>query len=331
MMTRLRLILDPFLVLLLCTVALASVLPARGQGAHVASIIADAGIVLLFFLHGAKLSREAIWGGAKAWQLHLATLGTTFLFFPLVGILLQQIGAIQENMRAGLLFLALLPSTVQSSIAFTAIARGNVAAAVVSASFSNLLGIVLTPLLVALLMQRGGSNLISLSSVEGIMLQLLLPFVLGHLARPWIGGFVSRHKTLVSRVDRTSILLVVYSAFSAAVVEGLWHRVSRAELALLALLCIAMLVIVLLFTWGLGRLLGFSREDAIVLQFCGSKKSLASGVPIAGVLFPAAAVGPIILPVMLFHQIQLMACALLARRYGAQTADRADSQMATIS
>ena len=189
----------------------------------------------------------------------------------------------------------------------------------------------MSPLLVALLMQRGGSNLISLSSVEGIMLQLLLPFVLGHLARPWIGGFVSRHKTLVGRVDRTSILLVVYSAFSAAVVEGLWHRVSRAELALLALLCIAMLVIVLLFTWGLGRLLGFSREDAIVLQFCGSKKSLASGVPIAGVLFPAAAVGPIILPVMLFHQIQLMACALLARRYGAQAADRADSQTATIS
>ena len=158
--------------------------------------------------------------------------------------------------------------------------------------------------------------MISLSAVEGIVLQLLLPFLLGHLARPWIGGFVSRHKAMLGRVDRGSILLIVYSAFSAAVVEGLWHKVSRGELLLLALLSIAILVVVLLFTWGLGRLLGLSREDAVVLQFCGSKKSLATGVPIAGVLLPASAVGPILLPLMLFHQIQLMVCAGLARRYG---------------
>lgn len=315
-MTRLRLILDPFLILLIGTVLLASFLPARGEGARVAEAAADAGIVLLFFLHGAKLSREAIWGGAKAWKLHLATLGTTFLVFPLLGLGAQMLPVIPEDMRAGLLFLTLLPSTVQSSIAFTAIARGNVAAAVVSASFSNLLGILLTPLLVAMLMQRGGSGgMISLSSAEGIVGQLLLPFIAGHLLRPWIGGFVERHKTLLSRVDRTSILLVVYSAFSAAVVEGLWQKVSEEELAILALLCVLLLALVLIFTWGLGRLIGLSREDAIVLQFCGSKKSLASGVPIAGVLFPASAVGPIILPVMLFHQIQLIACALLARHY----------------
>jgi sodium/bile acid cotransporter 7 len=317
-MTRLRELFDPFLLLLIATVALASLLPAHGQGARIAGAAADAGIVLLFFLHGAKLSREAIWDGARAWKLHLATLGTTFALFPLIGLLTQQVGAIPLSMRAGLLFLTLLPSTVQSSIAFTAIARGNVAAAVVSASFSNLLGIVLTPLLVALLMNKSGTgNLVSLSAVEDILLQLLLPFVVGHLARPWIGGFVARHKAMLGRVDRGSILLVVYSAFSAAVVEGLWHKVSRDELLLLAALCIAMLILVLLATWALGRLLGFTRADAIVLQFCGSKKSLATGVPIAGVLFPASAVGPILLPVMLFHQIQLMACAVLARRYAA--------------
>ncbi|UZW57001.1 bile acid:sodium symporter [Sphingobium sp. JS3065] len=317
-MRRLRDILDPFLLLLVCTVALASFLPARGDAARIAGAAADAGIVLLFFLHGAKLSREAIWSGARAWKLHLATLGTTFAVFPLIGLATQQVGAIPPSMRAGLLFLTLLPSTVQSSIAFTAIARGNVAAAVVSASFSNLLGIVLTPLLVAGLMERiGTGNLISLSSVEDILLQLLLPFIVGHLARPWISGFVNRHRAMLGRVDRGSILLVVYSAFSAAVVEGLWHQVSRDELLLLAGLCIAILVAVLLFTLALGRLLGLAREDAIVLQFCGSKKSLATGVPIAGVLFPASAVGPILLPLMLFHQIQLMACAVLARRYGA--------------
>lgn len=323
-MQRLRDILDPFLLLLICTVTIASFLPARGEGADIAGAAADAGIVLLFFLHGAKLSREAIWSGARAWKLHLATLGTTFAVFPLIGLLTQQVTAIPPSMRAGLLFLTLLPSTVQSSIAFTAIARGNVAAAVVSASFSNLLGIVLTPVLVALMMEKSGTgNLISLSSIEDIVLQLLLPFIVGHLARPWIGGFVSRHKAMLGRVDRGSILLVVYSAFSAAVVEGLWHKVSRGELLLLAALCIAILIMVLLFTLILGRLLGFRREDAIVLQFCGSKKSLASGVPIAGVLFPASAVGPILLPVMLFHQIQLMACAVLARRYGAAADDEA--------
>lgn len=328
MMTRLRQALDPFLLLLLATVALASLLPARGDGARIADIVADAGIVLLFFLHGAKLSREAIWSGAKAWKLHLATLGTSFVVFPLLGLLIGRFGFVPQDMRAGLLFLALLPSTVQSSIAFTAIARGNVAAAVVSASFSNLLGIFLTPLLVALLMQRGGSgSLISLSSIEGIVLQLLLPFIVGHLLRPWIGGFVTRHKAMLGRVDRGSILLVVYAAFSAAVVEGLWSRVSSEELLVLVGLCVAMLVVVLLFTLALGRMLGLSREDAIVLQFCGSKKSLASGVPIAGVLFPAAAVGPILLPIMVFHQIQLMACAMLARRYAAQADVKSDNEL----
>lgn len=319
-MNRLRQALDPFLLLLIATVALASFLPARGRGADIADGIADAGIVLLFFLHGAKLSREAILGGAKAWKLHLATLGTTFVAFPILGIAISRFGLAPASLRNGILFLTLLPSTVQSSIAFTAIARGNVAAAIVSASFSNLLGIVATPLLVALLMERSGNgSLVSLSSVEGILLQLLLPFVLGHLARPWIGGFVTRHKPLVSSVDRGSILLVVYAAFSAAVVEGLWSKVSSTELAELAVMCGLLLGTILLFTYALGRAAGLSREDAIVLQFCGSKKSLASGVPIAGVLFPASAVGPILLPVMLFHQIQLMVCALLARHYARQT------------
>lgn len=318
-MKRIREILDPFLLLLIGMVVLASFLPARGDGARIVGWVADAGIVLLFFLHGAKLSRAAIWSGAKAWRLHLATLGTTFLVFPLIGLGTQHIGGVPDTMRAGLLFMTLLPSTVQSSIAFTAIARGNVAAAVVSASFSNLLGIVLTPLLVAVLMERSGSgSLVSLSAIEGIVLQLLLPFMLGHLSRPLTEGFVTRHRAMLGRVDRSSILLIVYSAFSAAVVEGLWRKATGGDLLLLAAICVAVLAVVLSFSWALGRAMGLPREDAVVLQFCGSKKSLATGVPIAGVLFPASAVGPILLPIMLFHQIQLMACAVLARRYAAR-------------
>lgn len=310
---------EPFVLALLATVLLATLLPARGVWAEIAGVAADAGIVLLFFLHGARLSREAIVAGLRNMRLHAAVLASTFLLFPLLGLLLAR--ALPGPLAAGMLFLTLLPSTVQSSIAFTAIARGNVAAAVCSASFSNLLGIVLTPALVALLMGRTGSGVgggISLGSIETILLQLLLPFLVGHLLRPWIGGFVGRHKAILSLVDRGSILLVVYTAFGAAVVEGLWHRVSGADLLLILALCLVLLAAVLLATWSAGRALGLSREDAIVLVFCGSKKSLASGVPMAGVLFPPAQVGLVLLPVMLFHQVQLIACAVIARRYAEQ-------------
>jgi solute carrier family 10 (sodium/bile acid cotransporter), member 7 len=315
-MNRLRTILDPFILMLLGTVLLASLLPARGAAAPLFAQLADAGIVLLFFLHGAKLSREAIVAGASNWKLHACVFATTFLLFPLVGLAVAKLPFLMPTVAGGLLFLTLLPSTVQSSIAFTAIARGNVAAAVCSASFSNLIGIVVSPLLVALTMSGIGGQGAGLSwhSVESIALQLLLPFVTGHLLRPLIGGWVARNKSVLTIVDRGSILLVVYSAFGAAVVEGLWHRLSLDQLGLIALLCTVMLAIVLLLTWIVGRML-FTREDAIVLLFCGSKKSLASGVPMAGVLFPVAQVGTAILPLMLFHQIQLIACAVIARHY----------------
>ncbi|AIT05435.1 bile acid:sodium symporter [Sphingomonas taxi] len=309
---------EPFILMLLGTVVIASLVPARGVYADIVAGAADVGIVLLFFLHGAKLSRAAIWEGARNWRLHLTVVATTFLVFPLFGLALGRLPGLTGAVATGMLFLTLLPSTVQSSIAFTAIARGNVAAAVCSASFSNLVGIVLTPALVALLIGSGvggqGSG-ISLSAVEAIVAQLLLPFVAGHLLRPWIGGFVARQKRLLMIVDRGSILLVVYSAFGAAVVEGLWHRVSPEDLMLIGLFCSVLLAAVLAFTWLAGRLLGLPREDAIVLLFCGSKKSLAAGVPMAGVLFPAAQVGAVLLPVMLFHQLQLIACAVIARRY----------------
>ena len=305
---------EQFVLLLLGTVLLASLLPARGLWAPIFSSLADAGIVLLFFLHGAKLSRQAILDGARNWRLHLMVLAVTFVLFPVLGVGLEALPIVTGPVAAGMLFLTLLPSTVQSSIAFTAIARGNVAAAVCSASFSNLLGILVTPLLVALLMHGNGG--IPLASIESIVLQLLLPFVAGHLLRPWIGGFVARQKLLLSLVDRGSILLVVYSAFGAAVVEGLWHRLSPADLAIIRILCVLLLVVVLLATWAIARLATRPPEDAIVLQICGSKKSHASGVPMAGVLFPAAQVGVVLLPLMLFHQIQLIACAVIAKRYG---------------
>ncbi|KQN03382.1 bile acid:sodium symporter [Sphingomonas sp. Leaf230] len=321
MIGRFLAVFEPFILMLLGTVVLASLLPARGEIATIVGYAADIGIVLLFFLHGAKLSREAIWAGLRNWKLHLAVLAVTFIAFPLFGLGLTALPFVTGPLAAGLLFLTLLPSTVQSSIAFTAIARGNVAAAVCSASFSNLLGILVTPALVALLMNTSGSGGISIESIEAIVLQLLVPFVAGHLLRPWIGAWVTRNKSLLTVVDRGSILLVVYSAFGAAVVEGLWTKLSIGDLILIGLLCAALLAFVLGLTFAVARLMKLPREDAIVLQFCGSKKSLASGVPMAGVLFPPAQVGVILLPLMLFHQLQLIACAVIARRY-AESAPR---------
>jgi sodium/bile acid cotransporter 7 len=318
MLDRLKSSLDPYIVALLCTVALASVLPASGAFAKACDATASAAIVLLFFLHGAKLSRSAVLAGAGHWRLHLATLGVTFALFPLLGLAVSHVPGLPVLVASGMLFLTLLPSTVQSSIAFTSIARGNVAAAVCSASFSNLAGIFITPLLVTLLMGGSGAQM-SFAAVEKILLQLLVPFVAGHLLQPWVGPYISRHKGLVGYVDRGSILMVVYTAFSAAVIEGLWSKLPLWELGLIVALGLVLLGLALAATWGLGAALGFARADSIVLLFCGSKKSLASGVPMAGVLFAPAQVGVVILPLMLFHQMQLMACAVIARHFAAQS------------
>jgi solute carrier family 10 (sodium/bile acid cotransporter), member 7 len=317
-----RLNIDPYILMLLGTVGLASVLPARGGFAPLAEGCATAAVTLLFFLHGAKLSREAVIEGVSHWRLHLLVMAITFVVFPLIGLGVSALPFISPMLATGFLFLTLLPSTVQSSIAFTAIARGNVAAAVCSASFSNLAGIFLTPAMVAMLMRTHGGGM-SFGAVEAIVLQLLLPFFAGHMLRPWIGPFVARHKALVTTVDRGSILLVVYTAFGAAVVKGIWQQVSAQDLLVIALVSTVILALVLAVSMALARAAGFSRPDSIVVQFCGSKKSLASGVPMAGVLFPAAQVGAIILPLMLFHQIQLMVCAFLARRYAEQAGDTA--------
>ncbi|WP_454163606.1 bile acid:sodium symporter family protein [Massilia sp. SYSU DXS3249] len=312
-----RLALDAFTIALLGMVLLASLLPASGQVAEVLGDVTTVAIGLLFFLHGAKLSREALLAGIAHWRLHLLVLASTFVMFPLMGLALKPLALslLTPELYMGILFLCVLPSTVQSSIALTALARGNVAAAVCSASASNFIGIFLTPLLVGALMLQSAGASGGFDQVMKIVQQLLLPFIAGQLLRPWIGAFVDRHKPVLRYVDQGSILLVVYTAFSESVVEGLWQHISGATLAtLIAISCLMLAVALGLATWT-SRRLGFSKEDEITIVFCGSKKSLASGVPMAKVLFAPSALGMIILPVMLFHQIQLMVCAVLAQRW----------------
>jgi sodium/bile acid cotransporter 7 len=313
---------DWYIVLLVAMVVAASLLPARGEAAVAFGWATKVGIGLVFFLHGARLSRDAVVRGLTHWRLHLVVLAATFGLFPILCLGLAALPAwiTPPALAGGIVFLGCLPSTIQSSIAFTSIGRGNVAAAVAAASASNFLGILLTPLLVSVLLHAQGT--VTPQALESIVLQLLVPFVGGQLLRPWIGAWVLKQGRMLSYLDRGAILLVVYTAFSGAVVEGVWSRIGVLDLLRLLILCSVLLAAVLAATWGACRLLGFSKEDEVAVVFCGSKKSLASGAPMAGVLFPAAAAGLALLPLMLFHQIQLMACAVIAQRY----ANRRDLQ-----
>ncbi|MDR0781808.1 MAG: bile acid:sodium symporter [Pseudomonadales bacterium] len=307
---------DTFLLTLVLTVILASLLPASGEAAVVVDWLATLTIVLLFFFHGAKLSRQAVLAGLTHWRLHLVILCCTFVMFPLVGLGLSLLlpKLLSPALWTGVLYLTALPSTVQSSIAFVSIARGNVAAAVAAASASQILGVLLTPVLVGLLSgARGGE--VALSGIGKVAAVILLPFIAGHWLRPWIGEFVARHKSTIAITDRATILIAVYSAFSAAVIEGIWSRLPLPELGVLTLLCGALLAFALLFTRTLARLCGFERSDEIAVVFCGTKKSLVQGIPMARVLFAGPDLGLILLPIMLFHQLQLMVCASIARRY----------------
>ena len=326
-MARSRFLPDNFTLALLSTVLLATLLPASGRAAQFFDGLTTLAIALLFFLHGAKLSREAILNGITHWRLHLLVFCATFVLFPLLGLALKPVLAplVTPALYVGVLYMCVLPATVQSAIAFTSLARGNVPAAVCSASASTLLGVLVTPLLVNIIVLPQGGAGVSLDSVGRILLQLMLPFVSGHLMRPWIGRFVHRHAATLKFVDQGSILLVVYTAFSAAVIEGLWKQVPLEALGGLLVVCAVLLALALTLTTLAARKLGFDKADEITIVFCGSKKSLASGVPMAKVLFPASQVGAIVLPLMLFHQIQLMVCAVLAQRYARRPATEDDA------
>jgi sodium/bile acid cotransporter 7 len=314
-----RLRVDPFVIGILTMVLIASLLPARGALAGVMSVATTVAIGLLFFLYGVRLSPGEAAAGLKHWRLHLTVVLSTFVLFPLLGLAARLLvpTVLTPSLYAGVLLLCALPSTVQSSIAFTSIAKGNVAAAICAASLSSLLGVFLTPVIVGLLVDTGGSVL-SAKSLLDIASQLLLPFLLGQLSRRWIADWVKEHNPVLRFVDRGSILLVVYTAFSEGVVAGIWHQLRPARLGALIGVDMVLLALALVITWTAATRLGFDRADRITIVFCGSKKSLAAGLPMAAVLFASQGpgmVGLVVLPLMLFHQIQLMVCAALSRRW----------------
>lgn len=318
---------DNFTLALLATVVLATLAPMTGAAARGFDHFTDFAIALLFFLHGARLPRESIVAGLLHWRLHAVILLCTFVMFPLLGLAFKPLAgwALTPELYIGVLFLCALPSTVQSSIAFTSIAGGNIPAAVCAASLSSILGVFLTPLLMTVLADSQGGMANPLHAVGAIMLQLLVPFIAGHLLRPWIAGWVERQRALLRYTDQGTILLVVYAAFGESVNEGLWSKTPTSSLLATALVAVMLLAIAMpAITW-LARRLGFNRHDEIPIVFCGSKKSLATGVPIAKVLFAGGSLGAIVLPIMIYHQLQLIVCSVIAQRYARQQPGTADS------
>ena len=315
-----KLLPDPFILVLLATVLAASLLPASGTTATLCSNISTGGVMFLFFLHGVRLPRENLMAALAHWRLHGVILAVTYLAFPLAGLAVATAfpTLLPAPLWVGLLFLCALPSTVQSSIAFTSMAQGNIAGTVASAAASNLLGIVLTPLLLGLLAHVHGGG-ISFAGIWKIVVQLFVPFVTGHLLRPWLGAWAKRQNAILANIDRGTIVLSIYSAFSLAVISGIWQAVPLQTLLLLGLLCALLLTGVLLLTHWLGTTLGFVQADVSTIQFCGSLKSLVSGVPMARVLFTGPEIGMALLPLMIYHQMQLMSGAWLAKRRGEQS------------
>lgn len=306
--------LDPFLILLLMTVAMASFFPCHGSGVLFFNNLAVIAIALMFFLQGARLSRQAVIEGIFHWRLHLLIFACTFVIFPILGLGLHYLfpKMLLPDLWMGILFLCCLPSTVQSSIAFTSIAKGNVPAAICSATASNILGIFITPFLVGLIFSNHHQAIFSRDNLN-IVYQLLLPFIMGQILQPWIREWALRNSRLLSCSDRGSILIVVYTAFSQAVNMGLWYKLSLYQFMKLILIDVVLLDSILIISFLLSKLFKFCWRDQISIVFCGSKKSLASGVPIANVLLPPSMVGMIILPLMIFHQIQLFVIAIIAQ------------------
>lgn len=315
-MTLLRALLpDRFILLLLATLVVATLVPASGTALVAIGWVSNAAIFVLFFLHGARLSPRAVLDGARRWRLLAAILAFGYVGLPLATLAMAHLldGWFAPELLMGLLFLGVLPTTVQSSIAYSSIARGNVAAAVIAAAASNLIGVVVTPLLFALLASTAFGS-VSLGGIGKVALLLLLPFALGQLLRGFVLPTIERHATLAGMMDKLTIVLAVYVAFSEAAAQGLWSRVSVAALVGLGAVSLALLLAAFSAAWALGGALRLDPADRTTLLFSGAHKSLATGAPMARILFPPALAGAVILPLMLYHQMQLMLSAVIAAR-----------------
>jgi sodium/bile acid cotransporter 7 len=325
---------DWFLAGMIMAVILATLFPGFGAsgGAMHADVASDAGIFAVFLLHGLALSTRSLREGMSRWKLHVLVQTLTFVAFPLLFLPFRAIfgGIIPEGLMLGFLYLCALPSTISSSVAMTAIGKGNVPAAIFNATLSSLLGILLTPAIVGLVIDMQGAGGMSFSqAVINIATLLFLPFVLGQVLRPVFGNLAARHKKFINTFDKLVILMLVYGSFCDSVKSGLWTNNGLEVIGLTIGGAALFLGMALYISTKVSRWLGFPMEDRITAIFCGSKKTLASGVPMARLLFGAhPALGMIVLPIMFYHQLQLFVCSIMAGRFANRLSEAPTSEKA---
>ncbi|MBO0214826.1 bile acid:sodium symporter [Vibrio sp. Vb2880] len=313
-----------FLVGMVVAILLATVTSEFGRSGGMIHLdqLTGVGVAIVFFLHGLGLSPQAIKAGVTNWRLHIYIQIATFVVYPILWVIFGEafLAYMPAALAFGFCYLLVLPSTISSSVAMTSVGKGNVPGAIFNASLSSILGVFITPLLIQLFMGFEGVQLDLLDSVVSISKLLLLPMIVGQLMRPYLVAWVDRHKAVVNKVDKYVILLIVYNAFCDSVVNGIWSEFSMGLLVSSIAICtVILLFMVHLIQWG-ARRTKFTLPDEVAAVFCGTKKTLAAGIPMAKVIFGAdPSLGMILLPIMLYHPIQIFYCAVLANRYARQS------------
>jgi sodium/bile acid cotransporter 7 len=306
---------DLMVRLLVLAILLASVLPATGGAREIAQGVSNGAIFVLFFLNGLRLPRGEVLDGMRHWRFLMPLLVWCFGAMALAGkgLELTLVDGLPSLAALGFLYLGVLPSTVQSATAYSSLAGGNLASSVVAAALTNILGVfVCAPLFAA--MGGGGAVDMGLEGLIRVFAILILPFAIGQALQGKMSGWVASNRDVVTWMDRLSIAIAVYVAFSGAVEQGLWTTVGLAEWAILIGGVCAMLTFGFGGAWLVGHWLGLSRGDRIAFLFAGSHKSVAMGAPLAAVLFPPQVAGMVLLPLLVYHLLQLVVSAPLATR-----------------
>jgi len=313
--------LNPFFILMIGAIFLAWLYPPSGtaeSSLHL-PVIAGYGVSVIFFFYGAKLSTESLLSGLSKWRLHLMVQLSTFVLFPLTIVLLRLIfkDYFSTNIGLGIFYLAALPSTVSSSVVMVSIARGNIAAAIFNASISSVLGIFITPLLMSSVLGNTQSGFDIGHTILMLCLQVLLPVIVGIMLHHKIGGWVAQYKKTLGNFDQLIILLIVYTSFCESFSGNMFSGFTISEIFFLGVMMLTLFLVVFALMNRLSRWMGFKREDRITIIFCGSKKSLVQGAVMGKVLFPDQAIlGVVLLPLMLYHALQLLVGSTVAKAMG---------------
>jgi len=312
---------DLFIIGILSMIVLAWLIPGIGGENSLLHLkeITQYGIALLFFFYGLRLSPEKLVNDMKNWRLHLLIQSVTFIVFPLLVLLFRPFlkGTDNEVLWLAVFFLAVLPSTVSSSVIMVSIAKGNIPSAIFNASISGVIGIVVTPLLMGFFLEKQAEAFDFGGVMADLFITILLPVIAGLLLHRFWGSWATRNNRYLSLFDKSVILSVVYRSFSDSFLGGIFHGISWLDLTLLTASVIALFFVVLNLTRALTRLMKFNREDSITVIFCGSKKSLMHGSVMAGVIFAGSSAGSnFLVPIIIYHACQLFFISLIAQKMG---------------